>query len=271
MKILITGATGFVGKTLQSNLSSKGYEIYPTSRRYLSNYIHFDVRILQNAKEVLQSINPDVVVNLAWNASELNYLESKTNFHALDWNKYLYELVADSKVKKIISAGSSIEYLKENSTIYALTKRQDFENFERIFGKTEIEHNWIRIFQVYGPGQPVHKFIPTLISAVKSNQEFLLRQPLQVRDWIHVNDVATAIENLIVYKANSVLDIGTTIGTSNQEICESLSSQFGLKWQIFEETQVCEVTTLIANFEKELVNVYKSQKHIKDFLRHTLS
>jgi len=82
--------------------------------------------------------------------------------------------------------------------------------------------NWLRVFQPYGPGQDPMRFLPSVIRSLKSDLPVSIQAPNAVRDWITTRDIAASVLHLVKLKISGTVDVGSSSGISNLEICQKL-------------------------------------------------
>ena len=209
MKVLITGATGFVGQWTTKALLDRGHEVYAVSRVFSNganekvNWIVGNLDDLSFIENVLSDMSFDSLIHLAWeglpNYSEENCLK---NFKM---TKELFELARRHLKGSVISTGSCWEYesrfgeQSEQSTLG--TTGGSFlgvKNALRFLGESlckeaGIAFYWMRLFFVYGPGQREGALMPSIFNALLSDRELPIRNPNNANDFIYVEDVAAAI------------------------------------------------------------------------------
>lgn len=282
MRILIPGASGFIGQQLLEVLKQNGYSIFPTSRTSKKGFIELNPFRHDQATQLIQEISPHVVINLSWNARNPDYFTNLENESSLSWNQALFSILAKSSVEKVISIGSSIEsktdYLgrrnfpeKSSTKDYRETKIEARKSFVRHLENSDKQHIWLRVFQVYGPGQEAWRFIPSIINATKQHVTFGCKNPYAVRDWIHVEDVANSIRSLIEEAYESTIEIGTGIGMRNVDICKYLESKFGLKWLVSPFAPMGDDDYLVASSKAILFKYYRPQRNLFEYLDRALS
>jgi nucleoside-diphosphate-sugar epimerase len=219
MKILISGATGFLGKHVLKQLSQADHEVFlivrsrehslAMNREYPSFTIYeYDYRKIDS--EFVSIGNFDVFLNLAW--SNLDDFQSSDHLSfELPAQKEFVTQIISRGVKSIVSVGTCLEYsklqgeLREDSPCgteipYAMAKNQ-LKNFLRI--QSELDNfnlTWVRLFYFYGPGQPERTLFGQLVSAANQHQQTFdtLTNGLQKLDYMHVEDVAKSLVQILL-------------------------------------------------------------------------
>ena len=218
MRVLVTGATGFIGNNLVNELlKDKNIEIISTSRcnkkasrfDWFSKVKHIPYDI--NSSEDLNLFDyfdkPDKVIHLAWdglpNYNDLIHIE-KNLFHNYSFIKNL----ASNGLKDITITGTCFEYglvngcLNEDlianpSNSYAKAKdslRKFTEELEKKYG---FNYKWVRLFYMYGEGQGKNSLIAILDKAIRDGEsEFNMSGGEQLRDYLHITEVASNLSKI---------------------------------------------------------------------------
>ena len=208
MRILITGASGFIGSNLISALLNQNHEVFAIvrSKEKIINYdwsnkVKFIIKdLIGFEKADLKNINPDLIYHLAW--SNLPNYEDPVHIEKnLPEQISFLRMVAESGLKKIIVAGSCLEYgLKEGllneedplqpTTFYGLAKISVLSMLKFFKHEFNLDFLWFRIFYVYGDNQNQRSLYPSLIRAIQNGESvFKMSHGNQMRDFIHINDV----------------------------------------------------------------------------------
>lgn len=216
-KILLTGATGFLGSHLLESFISKGFEVSILKRLtshtfridYLADqYASFNLDE-QNLDEIFEVVKPDVVVHTACIYGRKN----ETTFEVLDTNLFFaLELLKVSIVHHVSTFINTDTLLPKNINDYSLSKAQ-FREWLEINSKY-IQVINLKLEHIYGPKDDDSKFIPWLVNKMIFDEGSIkLTSGIQKRDFIYITDLV-AVYNLIINKSNDLpnwnsFDIGT--------------------------------------------------------------
>jgi nucleoside-diphosphate-sugar epimerase len=218
MKILISGATGFLGKHVLKQLSLTDHDVFLVVRsrenalainRDYPRFTIYEYDYRKIDSEFASIGNFDVFLNLAW--SNLDDFQSSDHliFELPAQKEFITQIIARG-VKAIVSVGTCLEYsklqgeLREDSPCdpeipYAIAKNQ-LRNFLRIQSELKkFNLTWVRLFYFYGPGQPERTLFGQLVNAVHQEQQTFdtLTNGLQKLDYMHVEDVAKSLVQIL--------------------------------------------------------------------------
>lgn len=214
MKILITGATGFIGNHLIIQLlKNKSNKIVASARNidkakefdWFSKvtFIEFD---LQNSHDDLFNFfgKPDKLIHLAWsnldNYSDLIHIEKNLN----EQYRFIKNLIMGG-LRDITVTGTCFEYgmlegclsedMSSNPTnSYALAKDTLRKFIIELQKQQKFNYKWIRLFYMYGEGQSKKSLISLLQDAINNKDpEFKMSGGEQLRDFLPVDEVARNI------------------------------------------------------------------------------
>lgn len=208
-RVLLTGATGFIGRAVVSRLVSQGVEVLALTTdangvraEWGIEAVDADRRLESLAHEAIRAFRPSVLLHLAW--SGLPDYSATSCLSNVEYSTRTIRTALDSGVSRFVGAGSCWEYgdrqgsLQEDMTshplsMFAQAKSCIRELLATTAGTTGAEARWGRIFYVYGPGQRKTSLIPMAIEAFKSGKSPELQDSKQAIDLIHVGDVADGL------------------------------------------------------------------------------
>ena len=236
MRILITGGTGFIGKSLIRKFANSKNDILILTRQKKKNYknIFFhkcDLNKKKSYKRKIEEFKPECLVHLAWegipNFSKYNCDKNVRN------SKNLIKIILKNKVcKKIIVSGSCFEILKnkgksdENTKICNSNFFSKAKNNLRIWVKNLsrryiFDYIWLRIFYVYGPGQRSNSLMPYVINSLKINQKPNISNYSNTIDFIYLDDLVKIFKFFISKKSiNGIFNAGSGKPTKVYNICQ---------------------------------------------------
>jgi nucleoside-diphosphate-sugar epimerase len=236
IRILVIGGRGFLGKEISLALTKAGFDVKVTTRSNfpVKNQLKLDVFSRNEVRTVLQSSAPEVVINCSWITEHSSYLHSDENHRYQSATVKLFEECKKMGVQHFIGLGSAAEYYNQNEsdsafsesqlgfTKYANAKRETLRDILMLNQDSAMIFNWLRIFQPYGPGQDPNRFLPTVIRSLLDELPVSIQSPNSVRDWVTTRDIGAAVLHLTKLRASGTVDIGTTVGITNLEICRKL-------------------------------------------------
>lgn len=249
MKILITGATGMVGKKLIQhlvNLKLKDNEIAVVIRDIekfqllFGEYGHIECINLSKIdyKEDIKRFNPEVVIHLA------SYLTSKDDEESIEqildsnikFGTNILNALQDTQIKYFINVGTFAEYLYNDGELisaylYAASKTAFRSILKYYSGK--IGFRWINVipYTIYGGDDAQKKVLDYIISSLNTDKKIPMSGGEQKLDFIHIDDVVdffvTLIEKIDLIKQDYVeFHLGTGKSTSLKELGEIVEWTF---------------------------------------------
>jgi len=226
----VTGAAGWIGSHLAAQLAEDNTVyawVRPGSDLWRLRSALGSLQVvdgdLADASAVaarIGAIRPEVCLHVAWYAVPGAYRDSRENLGALEASIRLAVLLQSVGCRRFIGVGSCFEYdtelgrpLSEDSptrprTMYAAAKLAFQLVLERLAASGSMRHAWARLFYLYGPMEDERRLVPSLINAVMRGE----RMPLtteQVRDYLHVADVAGAVHAIAASAIEGVVNVGS--------------------------------------------------------------
>ena len=207
MKVLVTGATGFIGQYLIKNLESTGIDYMTLGRSALSSEKHIQSDLLsdENLKDCIKRIKPTHLIHMAWYTEHGKYWESPINISWLMATIRLVEAFCESGGKHVVITGTCAEYdwrygycvegltPLHPKTLYGVSKVSARSVADRICKNYGVGLAWARIFFPYGLGESPDRLISSLFSVFRGEKQPFGVNASSYRDLLYASDVASAI------------------------------------------------------------------------------
>ncbi len=214
--VLVTGATGFIGKNVVSVLHDKGFYVHGVTSKEATTdaevdcWHTVDLRDITKIAPLLSQVKPDYLVHLAWQVTPGAY----DGVENLEWVLSTVELMKRyyglmGAQGRMVVAGSGFEYdpscgycIESESPInpdsyYGKCKNAARLLFEAYLNANQLSGAWGRIFNVYGPGEAPQRLVPSVILSLLNGERASCSSGVQYRDYMHVYDVAEALVMLL--------------------------------------------------------------------------
>jgi len=224
MKILLTGATGFLGSHIAENLLAYNFELILTKREnsslsncqsFISNVKWVDTDSDSWIESVIE-FNPTIIIHAAWNGvSSSSRDDWKNQLSNIDFMYSLLKIAESCKINKFISLGSQAEYGQIEGKItedypvnptssYGAVKLATLELLKSFCTDKNIDWYWLRVFSVFGERENERWLIPSMIKKMLSEStemDFTLGE--QKYAYLYVADFSAAIKKVVLNKAPS--------------------------------------------------------------------
>jgi len=270
MRVMLTGASGFIGTALLAHFVREGWQVEAVHRSAERprlpgvRWRGVDLWQPEEVSKLIRETRPTHLVLNAWVSTPGIFWSSPDNMRWLEATTSLLHAFGAAGGESVVGLGSCAEYdwnaehFVENKTperpdtLYGqakLTTSQRMFALKQTYG---FNAAWSRVFMPYGPGDAPGRLVPSVIRHLMLGQEMPLSKGLQIRDFIYVDDVAEAVARLLRQGADGVFNLGTGIGTSVRDIAFMIAGHFDtahlLKFGELEER--AEPAVLVADMTK---------------------
>lgn len=207
MRVAVTGWTGNIGSLLSKKLEQAGFDVIRVGRNPMADY---QIDFSSSSNELKVAPYCDVIVLLAWYTDHPHFWMSPLNEAFVNTS---IQLVTKFQITnpnvRVIGAGSCAELYSKSQNKHELghAKRRLRQLLKTRCG---IPTTWFQIFFAYGPGEPETKLLP--IIKLNSDPSQLIKEPSAVRDFIHFDDIALAIEESITDVRQGCFHLGSGYG-----------------------------------------------------------
>jgi dolichol-phosphate mannosyltransferase len=249
-KVLILGASGFVGSGVFEYLNDQGFQVFGLSRKIdpwristpmRDNYICINDRDIES---IFNEIKPEIIINFAASGA-YSFQDNFTNM--VNSNIIFLEKIAkwsNENNAYLIHAGSSSEYgsnsagpsedsYSKPNSFYSITKLASTHLLEH-YSTLGLKSVVLRLYSVYGPKEDPSRLMPAVMRGIIKGEWPNFTDPLISRDFIYLDDICNLILQLIqnkdkdVNKLFNIYNVGTGIKTTIGDLIKVLETEFGM-------------------------------------------
>ena len=242
MKILLTGAGGFIGSVLLPLLCRRGHEVTVLCRAPAVPELRRRLAVEQISCPILEAEPAGwaqaiggrsfaVCLHLAWVATPGIYLNSPENQMFADCTLTLAERLISNGPVHFLGAGTCIEYAPGQTlpsaeshtpsgptSPYAAAKLTTQQGLARLAGHAGAGLTWARIFYPYGAGEHSARTASSFFRTLAAGQPLVLKTAASQKDFIEIRDVASALAHLSEAGPQGIINIGTGIPTRIRDL-----------------------------------------------------
>ena len=241
-RILVTGAGGFIGRAAIAPLVSRGFEVHAVARTQASGrdaratWHHADLLAPGQPARLVDAIRPSHLLHLAWYAVPGKYWTASENVDWVAASASLARAFERAGGARFVGAGTCAEYAPSDggcderttpllpSTLYGTCKHA----VHRVVGALaagRFSFAWGRIFFLYGPHEDPSRLVPGVIRSLMEGREALCTAGTQVRDFMHVEDVADAFAALVDSGVDGAVNIASGRPVRIADVVSSIAEQ----------------------------------------------
>lgn len=249
MKAFVTGATGFIGSHVVRRLIAEGDSVSALIRPGSNTWrimdvipsvdvVECDLFSIDELGKHLSRIRPDVCIHLGWYVEPGMYLNSLENLRFMSASMELATQLAGLGCKRFVAAGTCFEYdtelgyLSERSatlprSLYAASKLGLHLILNQLGKLTGMSVAWVRFFYLYGPYEDKRRLVSSVICSLLRGEEAKVTKGEQVRDFLHVEDVASAIVAVSRSDISGPVNIGSGNPVTVRDVVLKIGSIVG--------------------------------------------
>ncbi|MBB4009346.1 NAD-dependent epimerase/dehydratase family protein [Allorhizobium taibaishanense] len=247
--ILLTGATGFVGKQILRSLLNAGHSVValvrPASMGVLDGQ-QPKLRLLEVEDifalpvdwwaETFQDC--DAAIHAAWYVEPGRYLDSPRNFQCVTGTLVMAEGAARAELSHFVGLGTCVEYHLPSEhltvdaplgpkTLYAAAKLSTYHMLDRYFAGLWTNFSWCRLFYLHGEGEHSSRLVPYLRQKLSLGETAKLSKGTQLRDFMDVADAGRMIAGVIDSGQCGPINICSGMPVTIRALAEAIADEYG--------------------------------------------
>jgi nucleoside-diphosphate-sugar epimerase len=245
-RVLVTGASGFVGGRVLARLRQRGFEVHAVARAGApqpapagATWHAADLLDDEQRAALVSGVRASHLLHLAWYAEPGAFWSAPQNAAWVSATIDLVERFAAGGGERAVLAGTCAEYdwsapqpLREDaprrpSTYYGECKDATHGVLAAFAEQAGLSLAWGRIFFLYGPGEDERRLVGGVARALVAGERAATSAGTQIRDFLHVDDVAGAFAAILDGDVRGAINIGSGEGVTVRFVVEQLAEAAG--------------------------------------------
>ncbi len=226
-RVLVTGATGFIGRQCLPLLMGRGYEVHAVSSRpvpqngAMIQWHRVDLLEQRQISVLMAEVRPSHLLHLAWYTAPGRYWTSPENLRWVQSSLGVLQDFARNGGRRIVVAGTCAEYdwrygyCSEGvtplapTTLYGTCKNSLHLMLSEFSQQTGLSAAWGRIFFLFGPHEHPDRLVALVVSSLLRGETAPCTPGTQIRDLLYVEDVASAFVALLDSSVSGPVNIAS--------------------------------------------------------------
>lgn len=249
-KVLITGASGFIGVQILASLESWENPPFvtvisrPSSSKLLSQFkcvkrIIYSDNIFLEKQNWWDSVtlDVDIFIHTAWYVETGKYVDSTKNIECLEGTKKIALSLYKNSVNKFVGLGTCLEYDTSErylsvktklapKSLYAQAKMDTYLYVANLFKNSPEKFIWCRLFYIYGENENKHRLHSYIERCMQEGKTATILSGHKIRDYMNVKEVGAKIAAYCLSQIHGVVNICSGTPISISEIARLIAIKY---------------------------------------------
>ncbi|MFP5076514.1 NAD-dependent epimerase/dehydratase family protein [Rhizobium sp. YIM 134829] len=245
--ILLTGATGFVGRQIHKRLVENGHAVTAVIRPGSADRLAAPAAACLETPDLFaESVSwwqaaadgKAAVVHAAWYVEPGRYLDAPENLACLAGTLRLAEGACAAGVGHVIGVGTCFEYRLPGdalgidaptgpTSLYAACKLSSFLTLEAYFASRQTRFSWCRLFYLFGEGEHPRRLVPYLRQQLERGEVAKLSAGTQLRDFLDVAEAGAMIADVVETGQPGAINICSGVAVTIRQLAERIADGYG--------------------------------------------
>lgn len=244
-KMLITGATGFLGRNFLECIDKEKYEVHIIQRgnQVMKGIWSHRADTLEQSQtlDIIRNVRANILVLFAWNVKSQSYWHGMENRKWVNATLMIAEqfLKLGGGKKYIVFAGTSASYdyshgvlledkkMERPDTLYGISKLYTSDMLRFLAEQEGAQYMEARLFSIFGIYERAGRLITNTIESLRKNKLILNNKWQLERDYIYIKDAVRAIRHLIDLRAEGVYNISSGKAVRIEYIIKTIAQCMG--------------------------------------------
>lgn len=244
-RVLVAGATGFVGRHALAPLAAAGYDVHGVASNPKdglpppATWHTADLLVPGAGARLVEAVRPTHLLHLAWTTTPLAYWTSEANLRWVKASVELLEAFGRAGGRRFVGAGSCAEY---DWSVGELDEGKAADRPATLYGRAKLALShlsavaaelhgftsaWGRLFFLYGPHEHPARLVPTVARALLAAQPAMVGDGRAERDFMSSEDAGAAFAALLDAPAVGVVNVASGVSVPVGEVVTRVAKLIG--------------------------------------------